>query len=271
LYPDVAQANGGIKSRFLLGLLKWANDFAYAGADSVIVLGEDMRRLVLSKGVAAAKVTVVANNVDCRKMHPIEPNSFRAQWAGKFIVMYSGNLGLSQQLETVLDAAARLRDDKRILFLLVGEGVRKQWLQERAQTLGLRNVEFRPYQPKDRLAESLSAADLHLIPLLRAATGAIVPSKIYGILAVGRPYVAMMDEAAEAARLVQEYSIGFVVPPGDAEALAETVKRAADDPEDLRRKGQRARGLAEEQFDRGIIARKYDEVLASVRPVGEDC
>jgi colanic acid biosynthesis glycosyl transferase WcaI len=271
LYPDVAQANGGVKNRFLLGLLKWANDYAYAGADSVIVLGEDMRRLVLDKGVAPQKVAVVANNVDCRKMRPIEPNSFRAQWPGKFIVMYSGNLGLSQQLEAVIDAAQCLRDDQRILFLLIGEGARKQWLQEKVRISGLRNVEFRPYQPRDRLSESLSAADLHLIPLLGAATGAIVPSKIYGILAVGRPYVAMMDESAEAARLVRDYSVGFVVPPGDAGALAATIKRAADNPQDLRLKGQKARWLAEEQFDRDIIARKYSEVLEAVGPVHETC
>ncbi len=179
--------------------------------------------------------------------------------------MYSGNLGLSQHLEAVLDAAERLRHDERIVFLLIGEGARKRWLEERARSMGLRNVEFCPYQPKDRLPESLSAADLHLIPLLGAATGAIVPSKIYGILAVGRPYVAMMEEAAEAARLVREYGIGFVVPPGDAEALANTVKGAADNPQDLRVKGQRARRLAEEQFDRDIIAYKYSEILAAVR------
>jgi colanic acid biosynthesis glycosyl transferase WcaI len=265
LYPDVAEANGGIKSKFLLGLLKWANDFAYAGADTVIVLGEDMRRLVISKGVPAEKVKVVPNFVDCAKVHPIEPNPLRSQFPGKFVVMYSGNLGLSQQLETVLDAASRLRDDQ-ILFLLVGEGARKKWLQQRAEALGLRNVEFRPYQPKDRLAESLSAADIHLIPLLKAATGAIVPSKIYGILAAGRPYVAMMDEAAEAARLVREYSIGFVVPPGDAQALADTIRHAADQPEDLISKGQRARRLAQEQFDRDIITRKYSEVLEALGP-----
>lgn len=261
LYPDVAEANGGIKSRFLLGLLRWANDVAYASADQVIVLGEDMRRRVLSKGVPAAKVVVVANSVDCQKMRPVEPNPFREQWGDRFIVMYSGNLGLSQQLETVLEAADRLRQDKRILFLLVGEGARKNWLKERTHFLGLPNVEFCPYQPKSRLAESLSAADLHLIPLLRGATGAIVPSKVYGILAVGRPYVAIMDDTAEAARLARDHSVGFVVSPGDAEGLTETIKRASLDPDDLRLKGLRARRLAEEQFERKIIARKYSEVL----------
>jgi glycosyltransferase involved in cell wall biosynthesis len=265
LYPDVAIANGGIKSRFLLGLLKWANDVAYAAADQVIVLGEDMRRLVLSKDVPPAKVMVVANPVDCEKMRSVEPNPFREQWGDRFIVMYSGNLGLSQQLETVLEAADRLRSDKRILFLLVGEGARKNWLKERADSLGLPNVEFCPYQPKSRLAESLSAADVHLIPLLRAATGAIVPSKLYGILAVGRPYIAMMDDAAEAARLARDYSVGFVVSPEDSEGLTETIKWSSLNPEDLRLMGLRARRLAEDQFERKIIARKYGDVLYGIK------
>jgi glycosyltransferase involved in cell wall biosynthesis len=264
LYPDVAEANGGVKNRFLLGLLRWGTEFACARADLLIVLADDMRRLVLSKGVPAHKIAVVHNSVDCRKIRPVEPNPFREKWADKFIVMYSGNLGLSQQLETVLDAADRLRHDERILFLLIGEGARKRWLQERARALTLPNVEFLPYQPKDRLGESLSGADLHLIPLLSAATGAIVPSKIYGILAAGRPFVAMTDSSAEAARLVQKHAIGFVVSPGDVEQLARVVGAAADRRPELQLMGQRARRLAVEEYDRAIIARKYSAVVTAV-------
>jgi glycosyltransferase involved in cell wall biosynthesis len=264
LYPDVAEANGGVTNPLLLRLLKWANDIAYARADLVIVLGEDMRRRVLSKGVPETKVVVVPNKVDCRNIRPVEPNPLRTRWDGKFIVMYSGNLGLSQQLETVLDACERLRDDGRILFLLVGEGASKSWLKERVRLLQLQNIEFLPYQPKERLAESLSAADLHLIPLLSAATGAIVPSKVYGILAAGRPFVAMMDEAADVAQLARDHAVGFVVVPGDGASLAETIRHAVDNPGELHLMRQRARRLAVEQYDRPVIARKYNAMISSV-------
>ena len=264
LYPDVAEANGGVKNPLLLGLLKWSNDLASAKADKLVVLADDMRRRVVAKGVPDHKIAIVHNNVDCRKMHPIEPNAFRARWTDKFVVMYSGNLGLSQQLETVLDAADLLRADQRIVFLMVGEGARKNWLKDRARDLKLMNVEFLPYQPKERLAESLSAADLHLIPLLKAATGAIVPSKIYGILAVGRPFVAMTDENAEAARLARDYAVGFVATPGDAAGLARVISNGADKRAELQKMGCSARRLAIEEYDRPIIARKFSAVISSV-------
>jgi glycosyltransferase involved in cell wall biosynthesis len=179
--------------------------------------------------------------------------------------MYSGNFGLSQQLETVVEAAGHFRTDPRILFLLVGEGVRKPWLQEQVRNLELRNVELRPYLPKERLAESLSAADLHLVTLLGTATGASVPSKIYGILAVGRPFVAMMEKDAEAAVLAEKERVGFVAAPGSSEDLARAIREAASIPAELKAMGIRARGLAEELFDRKIVARKFADavVLAS--------
>jgi glycosyltransferase involved in cell wall biosynthesis len=264
LYPDVAEANGAIRNPLLLGLLKWSNALASARADMLVVLADDMRQRVIARGVPEYKVAIVHNNVDCRKIYAIEPNAFRARWADNFVVMYSGNLGLSQQLETVLEAADLLREDTRIVFLLVGEGARKNWLKEKARNLKLTNVEFLSYQPKERLAESLSAADLHLIPLLKAATGAIVPSKIYGILAVGRPFVAMTADSAEAARLAREYAIGFVVTPGDAADLARVVRSSADNRANLQVMGQNARQLALQEYDRPIIARKFNAIINSV-------
>ena len=128
--------------------------------------------------------------------------------------------------------------------------------------LDLRNVEFRPYLPKERLAESLSAADLHLVPLLSSATGASVPSKLYGILAVGRPFVAMMERDADAAVLAEKHQAGFVVAPGDAEGLARTIRKATSIPAELKVMGIRARRLAEEHYDRKIVVRKFADAVA---------
>jgi colanic acid biosynthesis glycosyl transferase WcaI len=261
VYPDIAISNGGVKNRFLLNLLTWTNNLAYAHADLIIVLGNDMYGRLQAKGVPSAKMVVVPDSIDCEKVRAPDNNYLRAEFGGRFVVMYSGNIGLSQQLETVIAAAELLRDDPRILFLLVGEGVRKRWLQERVRSVELRNVQFRPYQPKQRLAESLSAADLHLIPLLSAATGACVPSKVYGILAVGRPFVAMMESNADAAVLAKKHRVGFVVAPGNAERLAATIREAAGNPEKLQAMGITARRLAEQYFDRTIVARSFAEAV----------
>lgn len=268
LYPDIAIANGGLKNRFLLKLLERANRLSFAKSDRIIVLGEDMRDRILAKGVAPEKVSIVTDWVDTRDIRPIPMNRFRRELGDRFVVMYSGNMGLSQQLETVLDSAVKLRDDSRILFLFVGEGARKQWLIDQARQLGLPNVQFLPYRPREELAESLSAADLHLIPLLPGAAGCLVPSKIYGILAAGRPFVAIMEDCAGIARLAREHSVGYVVTPGDAQGLASTIVAAVEAPDELARMGSRARQLAETHFDRTVVTRNFAEVLSAVmKPV----
>jgi plasmid stabilization system protein ParE len=126
------------------------------------------------------------------------------------------------------------------------------------------NVRLLPYQPKERLPESLAAPDLHLVPLRRGVYGCLVPSKVYGILAVGLPFVAMMEEQAEAAMIAREYSAGYVTPPDDAEALAAVIRRARQEPRELARMGERGRKAAEAHFDRRTSVRKFAALLRNV-------
>jgi colanic acid biosynthesis glycosyl transferase WcaI len=264
LYPDIAEVTGGVRSPFLLDLLRRGNDYAYERADLIVTLGHDMARRIVDKGVPTDKVVVVPDWVDCGRIHPLDSNPLRRSFGDKFVVMYSGNIGLSQQLEVVLEAADRLRDDERILFAMIGEGARKKWLQERANAMGLTNVKFLPYQPLEKLAESLGAADLHLIPLAAGAAGCLVPSKIYGILAAGRPFIAMMEETAEVAQIARDDAVGFVVRPGNVEALIGAIREAVDAPERLQQMGSRARRLAELRFDRIKVTTMFGSMLAGV-------
>jgi len=264
LYPDIAEVTGGVRSPFLLELLRRGNDYAYERADLIVTLGHDMARRIVDKGVPKEKVVVVPDWVDCGRIRPLEGNPFRRIFGNKFVVMYSGNIGLSQQLEGVLEAADRMRDDDGILFAIVGEGARKNWLQERARAMGLNNVRFMPYQPLEQLGESLNAADLHLIPLAPGAAGCLVPSKIYGILAAGRPFIAMMEDSAEVAQIARADEVGFVVRPGDVDALVGAIREAADAPEHLKQMGLRARRLAELRFDRTKVTSMFGSMLAGV-------
>jgi glycosyltransferase involved in cell wall biosynthesis len=264
LYPDIARVTGGVKNRALLRLLEVSNKMAYESADSIVALGNDMADRIVRKGVASAKVSVVTDWADCELIRPVDKSALREEFRDRFIVMYSGNLGLSQQLETVLDAASLLTENRRIVFLLVGDGVRKNWLQDRARELGLDNVRFLPYQPRERLADSLSAADAHLIALLPGTAGCVVPSKIYGILAAGRPVIAMMDQDSEVANLVNKYQVGKVVTPGDAQALATAISEASKDPERIERMQSSARRLALEKFERKTVTGQFAEVIEMV-------
>lgn len=266
LYPDIAVATGGVRNRALLAVLKSANHFAYARADTIVTLGHDMARRIIAKGVPAEKVVVIPDWVDCSRITPLESNPFRSRFGDRFVVMYSGNLGLTQQLEIVLDAARHLKNDPRIVFVLIGEGARKQRLQESARAMGLENVLFLPYQPTDKLAESLSAGDLHLIPLAPGTAGCLVPSKVYGILAAGRPFIAMMEEDAEVARIARENSVGFVIRAGDARALARTIADSASEPLKLKQMGARARRLAEQSFDRSKVTGRFSSMLSGSAP-----
>lgn len=264
LYPDIAYANRGLKNPGLLALLARANSFAYRHADEVVTLGHDMAERIVAKGVRADKVSVIPDWVDTGLIRPLDRNPFRAQFGERFVVMYSGNIGLSQHLEAVLEAAERVANHPGIVFVLIGEGARKAALTKLARERGLANVMFLSYRPKEDLAESLGAADLHLIPLMRGAAGCLVPSKIYGILAAGRPFIAMMEAHAEVARIAREHRVGFVVEPGDAGALADAILSANHNRNELRAMGERARELALRQFDRAVATSAFAAMLTRV-------
>jgi putative colanic acid biosynthesis glycosyltransferase WcaI len=268
LYPDIAEVNG-MTSRSCLRLLAHANAQAFAAADRIIAVGHDMRERIIAKGVPRERISVIPDWADCRAIRPLERNRLRESFGGKFVVMYSGNLGLSQQLETVLEAASRLREDRRILFVLIGDGANKASLMRQAAARGLGNLRFMPCQPRERLAESLGAAGLHLIPLKGGAAGCVVPSKVYGIMAAARPFIAMMEPAAEVARLAFRYGIGEVIPPGDHLALAAAVAELTKNPERLNAMGRKARHVALSHFERRVITRRFGEELTNISCVRE--
>ncbi|MHB8384188.1 MAG: glycosyltransferase family 4 protein [Candidatus Binataceae bacterium] len=264
LYPDIAYANGGLKNPALLELLSRANSIAYRHADEIVTLGHDMAERIIAKGVNAAKISVIPDWVDTDLIRPLARNPFRTQFGERFVVMYSGNIGLSQHLESVIEAAAQVRDNPGIVFVLIGEGASKPALMKLVRERCLTNVVFLPYRPKEELAESLGAADLHLIPLMRGAAGCLVPSKVYGILAAGRPFVAMMEPHAEVARIAREHRVGFVVEPGDAGGLTDAIRSATSNRAELRAMGERAREVALRRFDRTVSTTAFAAMLARV-------
>lgn len=263
LYPEVALALGKLRPGPTAWMLRAATNLGLRRADRVVVLGEDMRRLVLARGIDPDKIDLVPNWTDTDRVRPVEPaGSFRSAWGldGQFVAMYSGNLGLSQGLDAVLAAARRLRDEP-ILFLFVGAGAARERLARQAAAWDLPNVRFLGYQPKERLAASLGTADVHLIGLQRGLAGCIVPSKLYGILAAGRPYVAAVDADSDVARVTREHGTGLLVPPDDPAALAAALRACLADRPGLRAMGQRGRRLAEEHYGRAAAVARFAEVL----------
>jgi glycosyltransferase involved in cell wall biosynthesis len=260
LFPEVGLALGKLRPGPLTALLRWATQLGLTHADRVVVLGEDMRRRVLARGIDPAKVAIVPNWADTSVAFPDrEDNALRKQWGldGHFAVMYSGNLGLSQDLGLVLAAARQLQDEP-VQFVFVGEGAAKAGLMAQAAEWALANVRFYPYQPKERLFESLSAADLHLIPLRRGLAGCIVPSKLYGILAVGAPYIAAVEADSEVGTITAAARTGLRIEPDSVEQLVAAIRWSLAHRDELDAMGRRGRRLAETAFDRKVAVARFD-------------
>ena len=263
LYPEVGLATGRLKPGLLTVLLRWLTQFGFRQADRIVVLGEDMRERVARRGIDVKKIVIVPNWIDTRHVQPLSRISLlRQSWQlnGQFVVMYSGNLGLSQSLEEVLHAAKELHNEP-LRFVFVGEGAAKASLQSTAAKLGLKNVTFLPYQAKEHLSESLGAADLHLIPLRRGLAGCIVPSKLYGILAAGKPYLAAVDADSEVARLTHAENTGLVIPPDSVRPLVEALRWCLTHRSELVAMGARGRTLAEQQFDRRLATSRFAAII----------
>ncbi len=266
VFPEVAVLLEDFRSDVVNWALDRINRYLLRRADLVIALGDTMRQRLVTKGAPPERTVVVHTWADCEAFDPESTSLvFRLQHdlGGRFVVMHAGNIGLSQNLDIVLETAERVRHDPRVVFVLIGDGARRASLETRARERGLANVRFLPFQPKERIRESYAAADMFLVSLKPGLAGYIVPSKLYSILAAGRPYVAAVEEECEVAPLTRAHRCGEVVAPGDAEAFAAHIRHFIERPEELRAMGVRARqaGL---QFDRPRMTAVFNRVLGAV-------
>lgn len=267
VYPDVAIRLGILKERSLPSLILNAlSRWGLRSADGVIAVGEFMAGILSAKGVARDRIRLVHNWADGKRIRPILPSSnpfIDAHGLRKrFVVLYSGNMGLGHEIDTVLKAAARLAGEKEILFLFIGGG--KKVGELRSRSAGMDNLLFLPFQDVEELSNSLGSGDLHLITLRHGLEGLIVPSKLYGALAAGRPVIYIGSPQSEAARIVEDAQCGYVVAPGDDEALRKAVLEIYRNPEQKRLLGERARKIFESRFERSSAAKRFESVLLDI-------
>jgi colanic acid biosynthesis glycosyl transferase WcaI len=264
IFPEVARLMENFNSRAVNEILQRLNSHLAHSCEYVVALGETMRRrLIETKGADPNRTVVIPSGADCDQIRPgskRNPYSVENRLVDQFVVMHSGNIGLSQGLEVLVDAAAHLRNVTDIQVVFVGDGVKRSYLEERVRSAGLTNVSFMPYQPKERLIESFATADVFVISLKPDLAGYIVPSKLYGILAGGRPFVAAVEDDTEVAVIADKFECGLVARPGDATDLAEKIMRLYGDSELRLRFGENARRAAL-QFDRKLQAKAYDDLF----------
>jgi glycosyltransferase involved in cell wall biosynthesis len=224
-----------------------------------------MAERVIEMGVACERIHFVPNWTDQEQLEPVSAgdNSFRRQqgWDGKFVVLYSGNIGVSHYFDDILEAARRLRTRTEIMFAFVGGGMRQREVTRFKIEHGLDNIRLLPFQSMPTLALSLASGDLHFVSLRPGFEGVVVPSKTYGALAAGRPVLYQGDDDGEIARLIAENDVGAVVAPGHVDELTSTILRYAQDTSLVARQGRRARWLVETRFSKKKAIDQYTEIL----------
>jgi hypothetical protein len=269
LNPDQAVATGLVKRTAVTArLLDWLNRQLLRRAQTVIVLDERMAERIASKGVVHAELLVIPpwGGFSEATTETVPASMFRAGngLQGRFVVMYSGNHSLVHPLATLLDAAERLKDDPRFMFVFVGGGRGKAEVEGRR----LSNVLSLPYQPRSALADSLGAADVHVVTMGDNMLGIVHPSKIYGILAAGRPVLYFGPAESHVAEIVERHQLGWSVRHGDVQGAVEALRcTVAQTSAERATVGARARGVLERDYQPSALRQRVaDAVLRAVSP-----
>jgi glycosyltransferase involved in cell wall biosynthesis len=271
LFPEVASVlTPGLIPTWLGRWLTSARNASLRRAAMNVVLGEGMRRRLSNIGIDATRVRVIPNWADPTTVIPQATQTSatrqRLGLGGRFVVGYSGNLGRAHDFETLVGAARLLRGDPHFAFLITGSGAKAVALRDAIRAEGIESFFFQNYQPAELLSDSLAAADVHFVSLLPALEGLIVPSKVYGILAAGRPALFVGDTSGDVASMLTSEGCGVAVEMGDCARLAAELTALRDSPARLSSMGLKARELALSRYTSAHAVADWLEFLEDIAP-----
>ena len=280
LFPDLAVELGKLKNKPFIFILKTLSKYIIRKMDKVIVVGECMERKIKEEvlkdtGREVDNVITIHNWADGGKLKVtgmvragVEDNYLKKEWGleGKFVILYSGNIGYLHEFDTIISAAEDIQNKgyKDIFFVFIGEGIKKEYIRKKAEGGGLNNILFFPYQPREMLTYSLGVADVSLVTLVEGFEGMVVPSKMYGILASGRPMIGVVGRESEITEIISKGKCGRVAKIDDWEGLSKIIIEYYKNPQKCKEDGLNGRRYFEENFDRKIATKKYIEVIKEV-------
>lgn len=269
VYPEALVAAGLIrKGGWGERLMSRVTRLLYRRMTRVISLGSDMSALVRAKCPEVAdRIVAITNWADSDMVRP-RSRSGNAMLrelglTDEFVLQWAGNMGRTHALEEVVEAAERCQG-RKIHFLFVGAGAKKQWIETEVARRGLSNVTMVPNQPRAASEQFLNACDVALLAVIPGMVGVSVPSRMYNILASGKPMIAMVDPSTEVARVIEEERVGWVVPIGDVERLVEVIEEARSNVTALAAMGRNARRAAEVKYS-------FESVMAQYGRLVEEC
>lgn len=266
LYPDVPVASGMLKPRSpLTRMLEALHRWVVRHADATVALGRCMRGRFLSKGLPEDKLHFIPVWSDESGVRPLDraTNPLRNSWGlhSRFTVMYSGNFGLGHDSDTIKAAMLELKASPEVRFVFVGGGKRRAEIESFVKEHRLEAVKYYDYVPREQLAQSLCVGDVHLISLREGMEGLIVPSKLFGIMAAGRPAIFIGHPDSEIARVLVEHDAGIVVREADSAGLVAAIMRLAADPTSAAAMGERARAALLGKFDATTACSSWAQLL----------
>lgn len=268
VYPEIVDVlQPGTFPKWLLVLLAKIRNKSLKRSAINVTISNDMAQYLIKQGIPREKVTVIENWVDTDLIRPIPSDKclLRKEWGleEKLVIMYSGNMGRSHDIDTIIFAAEKLKDDKDIEFLFVGGGAQKQPMIELTQRLGLQNVLFKDYQPRESLSQSLAVGDIHIVSLKIELTAYIYPSKLYGVLAAGRPVIFIGDENSSLAQYIIQNNLGVVM-DNEVDKLANTIMNFKLKQNMYKNTSNNARYLAENYHSREAAQERWNLMIENL-------
>jgi colanic acid biosynthesis glycosyl transferase WcaI len=269
VFPEVAREYGVPGMGGPLGaLVRRSRNRSLSIADRIVVIGDRMAKEIARAGASSQCIDVIHNWADGEAIRPVDPdaNTLRREWGlgHDFVVGYSGNLGRVHEFETMIDAAALLKDEPGIRFVVIGRGPRLQEVKDRAAREGLANIRFEPHQHRGALGQSLCVADVHISVLQPAFEGLVHPSKLYGIMAAGRPTIFIGDSEGETANILAATRAGTSVRTGDVAGLVAAIKSMKAEPVLRTAMGAAARRAFDERYAMPIALRQWRTLLKAL-------
>lgn len=265
IHPDALMKIGLLKNRLLIKLMELMEIFVYLCASHITVIAEGYRRHVISKGINRKKVSLIPNWADVGEIKPPNRNDFRERMGleGKFIITYAGTMSWPQDLETVVESAGMLKNYKDITFLMVGDGIKKEYLIRKSKELELDNIVFMPLQPRNEYFKILYASDACLVPLKKQFTSPTAPSKMLEIMACGKPMITNVPSNSDVQRVISDAECGIWVEPENSVAFSKAVLTLYDDRNVALKLGKNGFSYVRDHFSLRACMDRYEELFNS--------
>ena len=271
--PEQTMAVGYSKNKLLLNTVMSVDKFSCKKSDKVIVVGRDMQETLRNRfnNKKVPKNVFINNWINEKEIYPLEQNhprivEFKEKYnlKDKFIIMYSGNIGLYYDLENIIKVIGEFKDREDVVFAFVGDGTVKDKVEAYVKENNLSNVTFIPYQDKSDLIYSLNAADIHWVVNAKGIKGVSVPSKLYGVMAAGKPVLGVLDEGSEARLIVEDCNCGVCIEPGNYKEISNNIEYILNNKEEIKALGSNGRQYLESNLTKEVSINKYKENILAI-------